>query len=384
MMGVHGLPNQATGGIPRFNRPAPVVTPRPNPNPSGAPNGAVNYYGDFGGCGWWRMHMPETMINYSKLGMITGMHKLIPDPNFYKDVKCVRLQRQASPVHAEFFKNLRKASDDMGFKLVYEIDDIVFKDDIPDFNKAKSAFDSDETLNSILSMMNDCHELTVTCDYMKNYYAEKLDHDNIRVIPNMPSKIWFDGYYSSTKVMTDYNTFKNRPRILYAGSGNHFDIEGKGRDDDFTHVIDAIIKSRKNLKWVFQGSIPNQLMPFVKSGEMEFHKWAFVPNYPKAIYDLKINAVVAPLMDCTFNKAKSNIKYLEAACLGIPGVFQDLVTYKDAPIRFSDGADMIKKLTKLLENRQYYAKMSKLARNYADSMWLDDHIDMYTDMYFGG
>ena len=184
--------------------------------------------------------------------------------------------------------------------------------------------------------------------------------------------------------MNDYNNFKDRPRILYAGSGNHFDVEGKGRSDDFSHVIGAIIKSRKDFKWVFLGSMPQELMPYVKSGEMEFHNWTFVPEYPKKMFDLQINAVVAPLMDCTFNKAKSNIKYLEAACLGIPGVFQDLVTYKDAQIKFTDGSDMLRKLTKLLENRKYYAKMSKLARNYAEGMWLDDHIDMYTDMYFGG
>jgi hypothetical protein len=101
------------------------------------------------------------------------------------------------------------------------------------------------------------------------------------------------------------------------------------------------------------------------------------------INNLNINAVVAPLMNCTFNMAKSNIKYLESACLGIPGVFQDLITYKDAPILFTDGPEMVKKLKKLLGDRKYYAKMSKQARSYAETMWLDDHIDEYTDLYFG-
>jgi len=108
--GVHGLPSQGHIGTPQFK---PTVRPKPK-QPTYTPSalaGAVNYYGDYGGCGWWRMHLPETMINYSKKGMITGLHKLIPDANFYRDVKCVRLQRQASPVHAKFFKGLRKASD---------------------------------------------------------------------------------------------------------------------------------------------------------------------------------------------------------------------------------------------------------------------------------
>jgi len=374
-----GIPQTALSNIPTFNRPAPVVKPQPVNEKQ---KSSVNYYGDFGGCGWWRMQMPETMINYSKLGTVTGLHKLIPYSDFYSDVRSVRLQRQASPEHAVFINELKKVAGKHDFKLIYEIDDIVFRDDIPEFNRAKSAFDTEEILGSIIEMMNTCDMLTVTCDYMKDYYLNHLDHDNIRVIPNMPSRMWFDGYYDKTRIMTNYNTNKNRPRVLYAGSGNHFDVENKGRDDDFTHVVDHIIKTRKEFKWVFMGSIPMAVRPYIKSKEMEFHHWSMIQNYPRAIHDLKVNAVVAPLMDCTFNKAKSNIKFLESACLGIPGVFQDLVTYKDAPLKFTDGADMIKKLEKLLSDKQYYAKMSKTARMYADKMWLDDHIDEYTDMYF--
>jgi len=381
MMGVHGLPVGVGNGlqIPTFNRPPLSSNPKPK---EGRPNNAVNYYGDFGGCGWWRMQMPETMINFGKKGVITGLHKLIPDPAFYADIKTVRLQRQASPQHADFFDHLKTVSVKNGMKLVYEIDDIIFKQDIPDFNKAKIAFNTDEILQSTLRMMNMCDKLTVTCDFMKDYYLQHLDHDNITVIPNMPSKMWFDNFYSTQTIMKNFDDNKNRPRVLYAGSGNHFDVEGKGRDDDFTHVKDAIINSRKDFKWVFMGSIPQYLHQYVKSGDMEFPPWSVIMNYPKMIHSLKVNAVVAPLMDCTFNKAKSNIKYLEAACLGIPGVFQDLVTYKDAPVRFTDGKDMVNKLQKVLADRKYYAKLSKQSRMYADTMWLDDSIDMYTDLYY--
>ena len=138
----------------------------------------------------------------------------------------------------------------------------------------------------------------------------------------------------------------------------------------------------KDFKWVFLGSIPHQLMNYAKNGDIEFHNWCSIMNYPAYIDSLEVNAVVAPLMDCTFNKAKSNIKYLESACLGIPGVFQDLITYKDAPVKFSDGNDMINKLRKLFTNRQFYNKISKSSRSYAETMWLDDHLDMYTDLFF--
>lgn len=381
LIGVNGLPVgfQPNIEIPQFNRPNPVVKPQ---HGDSRPNNAVNYYGDFGGCGWWRMQLPELLINYGKHGVVTGMHKLIPDENFYRDVRSIRLQRQASPVHADFFKHLRGIADKHDIKMIYEIDDIIFKDDIPDFNKAKSTYDSDEILKSTIELMNLCDTMSVSCDFMKTYYEDHLGHKNIQVIPNMAPKMWFDGLYSSSETMNRFDKNKNRPRVLYAGSGNHFDIDQKGLDDDFSHVNEAIINSRKDFKWVFMGSIPKQLQEYVRNGDMEFHNWAPVHFYPQAMSKLNVNAVVAPLMDCTFNKAKSNIKYLESAYLGIPGVYQDIVTYKEAPNRFTDGKSMVSKLHKILEDRKLYAKLSKQSRTYAETMWLDDNLDIYKDLYF--
>lgn len=381
MMGVAGLP-QGYGGnmmtpIQQRTGPAPA-----NPVPKEKSKHAVQFYGDFGGCGWWRLSQPETLINFAKLGVVTGMHKLIPDERFYQDISSVRLQRQASPQHAQFMKYVRQLADKSGFKMIYEVDDIIFKDDIPDFNKAKPAFNSPEILKASIDMMMMCDKMTVSCDFMKDYYYDKLKHPNIQVFNNMPSKMWFDGYYDNSKIMKRFDMNKKRPRILYAGSGNHFDIDQKGYDDDFSHVKDVIIKTRKDFKWVFLGSIPMYLREYVKSGEMEFHPWTTIPNYPAAIDALNVNAVVAPLLDCTFNCAKSNIKYLESACLGIPGVFQDIITYKEAPLRFTTGDDMVNKLKKLFADRKFYAKISKQSRTYAESMWLDDHLDQYVDLYF--
>ena len=384
IQGVHGLPVGFNAPINNISNTNPKISnDNSKPNPATKSDMAIQYYGDFGGCGWWRMHLPEMMINYTKAGVLTGLHKLIPEANFYSDVKSVKLQRQASPDHAKFLTYLKDTvKKQHDFNIIYEVDDIIFKQDIPDFNKAKVAFDSDEILKASMHMMNICDKMTVSCEFMKNYYLEHLDHDNIHVIPNMPTKMWFDGFYNNGQIMQNFDKHKNRPRVLYAGSGNHFDIDRKGFDDDFSHVNDAIIKNIKNFKWVFLGSIPHQLIKYIKSGDIEFHNWCSIMNYPSFINSLEVNAVVAPLMDCTFNKAKSNIKYLESACLGIPGVFQDLVTYKDAPVRFSDGNDMINKLRKLFTNRQFYNKISKSSRTYADTMWLDDHLDVYTDLYF--
>ena len=380
-LGVHGLPQNYTPftAVPTNQQ----QEPKKQQSEDQMMNCAVNYRGDLGGCGFWRLQLPELQINYSKRGNILGLTKLIPDENFYNDIKSVRLQRQASVEHLQFLTHLRNIADKKGIRLIYEIDDVILKHDIPDFNVAKDAYIEDAVLDSTVKMMQMCDEMTVTCQYLKDYFTEKVHHKNIKIIPNRPSKMWFDGFYHPSKIMTSFEKHLKKPRILYAGSGNHFNIkQTKGLKDDFHHVIDTIIKTRKQFKWVFMGSFPYELKPYIDCGEMELHPWSIIMNYPQDIFKLDVNAVIAPLVDCTFNRGKSNIKYLESACLGIPGAFQDMVTYKDAPIRFKTGDEMIDQLKNLLTNRQYYAKMSKNARNYANTMWIDDHIKEYEDLYF--
>lgn len=394
-LGVHGLPHNFTplmGGTNGIQPKEPQIKQQQQEAENSKVS--VNYYGDHGGCGWWRLQLPELEINYSKRGNILGLTKLIPggfvkddvfiEDGFYSDVKSVRLQRQASVEHHAFFTHLRKVADKRNIKLIYEIDDVILKDDIPDFNVAKDAYKDPKTYDATVAIMKMCDQMTVTTDYLKQYFEDKIGHKNIKVIPNMSSRMWFDGFYNSTKIMTSFEKNYKRPRVLYAGSGNHFNLkQTKNQKDDFHHVLDVIIKTKKQFKWVFMGAYPYELKQYIDSGEMELHNWANIPDYPQKLYELNANAVIAPLVDCAFNKSKSNIKYLESAYLGIPGVFQDMVTYKEAPIKFKTGDEMIDQLKNLLTNRQIYTKMSKSARNYANTMWLNDHISEYEELYFG-
>jgi len=358
-------------------------TPPPLEIPGQGLNRAVNYYADYAGCGWWRMIAPEMLLNMNQKCVINGLTTMVLDPRFYGGIKAVRLQRQATPVQLEFVKFLKSIASHHNYKIIYEIDDIIFKDDIPDFNRCKVAFENDQILNSCIEMMKMSDEISVTCQFMKDYYTHKTGNKNITVVPNYPAKMWMDKHYEPDRILKNYQDNKKKPRVAYVGSGTHIDVLNKtNQRDDFHHVVDAIIKTRNDFKWVFVGCFPLPCKPFIDRGEMEFIQWFPLMDLWKAYYEPKMSAVFAPLQDITFNKAKSNIKFLESACLGIPGVFQNLVTYQDAPLKFNKGTDLIDQLKLLLKDEDTYMNYSKQARAYADTMWLDDHLDEFNELYF--
>lgn len=344
---------------------------------------AVNYYADYAGCGWWRMIAPEVLLNINTKAVINGLTTMVLDPRFYAGIKSVRLQRQATPVQLQFLRFLEQGANQHNFKIIYEIDDIIIKHDIPDYNRCKVAFESDEIMNSCIEMMKMSDEISVTCQYMKDYYISKTGNKKVTVIPNYPAKMWMDGHYDTRKILKDYQLNRKKPRIAYVGSGTHIDVMNKtNQKDDFAHIVDDIISSRKDFQWVFVGCFPLACKPFIDRGEMEFVQWFPLMELWKAYTQPSINAVIAPLQDNSFNRAKSNIKYLEAATCGIPGVFQDIVTYKDAPLRFTTGAELMDQLKTLTRDESNYMKYSKKARDYADTMWLDDHLDEFVELYY--
>lgn len=382
-MGQVGTPMGAPAGTVYQPNIKKAPQPPPLPMPSAGLKRAVNYYADYAGCGWWRMIMPETLINIEQKGVINGLTSMVLDPRFYQGIDCVRLQRQATPIQLQFVKFLKEGAKIHDFKLIYEIDDIIFKDDIPDFNRCKVAFEDEKIFTSSVEMMQLCDEISVTCQYMKDYYIDKTGNKNITVMPNYPAKMWMDGHYNPDKILSNYRENKARPRVAYIGSGTHIDVSNKtGQKDDFYHVGQQIIKTRHEFKWVFVGAFPLSCKKYIDNGDMEFVPWVPLKDLATAYTKTNCQAVYAPLVDCAFNRAKSNIKYLEAATCGIPGVFQDMATYDMAPLRFTDGVSLVKQLRRLLNNESTYIKYSTDARAYADTMWLDDHLDEYQELYF--
>jgi len=319
-----------TPGVPRYTSPANKPNASIKPPESRLPQG-VNYCADYSGCGLWRMKWPEYMLNCMQKCSINSNTTMVIDSRYYAGVSAVRVQRQATPAQKQFVSFLKQISQDTGMRVLYDVDDVVFREDIPMYNAYRDAFTTDEIRQTSQEIMELCDEITVPSEYMKQYYLGKIKNKNITVIPNLPPRFWLDKFFSKHKLIENYKRYcrgkKAKPRILYCGSNTHFDIANKNDGlDDFTHVNDSIIKTVKDFQWIFQGCIPKQLAPYVKAGMIEFYPWQPIMKLPQFIADLNVNVAVAPLADNNFNRSKSDIKFIEGAAHGIPVICQNLPT----------------------------------------------------------
>jgi len=376
------------GGASPFGAVQPPTQPAASDNPERPKEldlpRFLSYYADYSGCGHWRMIWPEQVMNAHMKAVCHGTTVMNLDPRYYIMAKGVRIQRQATKQQLEFVKFLMEIKKQTGMKVMYEIDDLCFKEDIPDYNKYKPAFVNPEIRESAQAIMSMCDEITVTCDFMKDYYMDKTGNKNISVIPNFMPKFWLGNHYDLTKNMNNLDKFKKKPRILYAGSGAHFDVDNRvGQKDDFYHVNDIIRRTVDKYQWVFLGAFPLSLMDLIKSGKIEFHQWKRLFEYGQAISDLNINMMVAPLENNNFNKSKSDLKYIEACAFGLPIACQDLCTYANAPVKFNTGDEMIDRINETLKDTDKYKSICKKARQYADTRWLetDTNIDCYMELY---
>ena len=354
------------------NQPSAPVAPE-QPRELSLPR-YVNYLADYSGCGFWRILWPERHINEIGAGCSTSLTAMVFDPRWYGNVKCVKIQRQASNDQREFVKYLKEVQKEHNFKIIYEVDDVVFREEIPDYNKFKFAFDNDEIRNNCIEIINMCDEVTVTCDFMRKLYQEKTGKKEITVIPNFVPYTWMGHVFNKRQVYDSYDKNKKKPRVLYTGSGAHYDVDNKnGGIDDFSHVLKLVEKTIDKYQWVFVGAFPPQLFKYVQQRKIEFHPWQNLADYPRFIANLNAQVMIAPLYDNNFNRSKSDIKFIESCVLGLPCLVQDMETYKNAPdfLKFKTGDDLEQKLEAILKKKASYYSNVDMFRNIGEKRFLE-------------
>lgn len=377
-----GMPN-----TPLVTRDPNVVAPPPPAMPSTGLKRALNYLADYGGCGYYRCMAPNFLLNLQQRAVITETTTMILDERYYSTVEAVKVQRQATPAQKEFIFSLKSLFEkrNLKVKMMYEIDDVVFAEDIPLYNRNREAFTAPEIQDSIKAIFSMMDEITVTSDYFKDYLIAKTGNKNVTVIPNYLMKWWFDRYYNLHQLVKDYDKNKKKPVIAIFASGTHCDVLNRtNQQDDFSGVVNHIIKTKTEFVWHFYGSYPLTLKPFIDKGEMKFTPWVQLTEFPEVMANSGAQLTFAALQDNNFNRCKSNIKLIEAGALGIPCVCPDMPTYKDAFLKYSNGNEFIDCIKTALKNQTVYADFCKKSRSHAEKFWLDDEPNLmkHYEAYF--
>jgi hypothetical protein len=341
----------------------------------------LTHCADKSGCAHYRMIWPSYVLNSCKEYITNNFMRAIIDQDWYHGFDVVRVQRQVSPQQFELFKLLRKATEKYGVRLIYEIDDIPLYEDIPLYNKNRKSFARDDYRSNIINMMEMSDEVTVSTKFMKYYFSTKIKNNKITYIPNYIPRFWMDRFFDEDKLKVNFKKHNKKPRILYAGSASHYSMS-HGVEDDFTKLVEYVIKTMKDYQWIFFGGMPRDLIPYWKQGKIEFHNYSPVVDYPYTFANIKPNITIAPLLKNNFNRAKSHIKLTESAAYGIPCICQsDIEPYSDAIYTFDTPDELDSQIKMLTNNSDSYMKACRKSRMLSEKYWLEDNVDVWDELY---
>ena len=351
----------------------------------------IVYLADTSGTGLWRRIFQANAINgiANQLNTsITTTQTPIIDQNYYHGVSSVTVQRWINDTHCNLFlKFLKPLMDANSGWLVYEIDDNMAAQHIPKFNRGRAAFESPQVQENIRLMLNAADFVTVTTDYLKNFYHQHygIPLENIIAIPNLLPKWWFGDRYDPEKKLKQFSQFKAKPRIGIVSSLSHYNIDkvrvdksGKAArlkkqpdgsevwvnednqvvpedqttliNDDFDEVCDCIRSTINDFQWVLFGHCPPKIVDLAKKGKIEVHGGVPLLNYASKLENLQLQAIVAPIADIEFNRCKSFIKTMECAAIGVPLFASNYEPYKRVMPKeqlFTTGEELKQHLLKL-------------------------------------
>jgi glycosyltransferase involved in cell wall biosynthesis len=125
--------------------------------------------------------------------------------------------------------------------------------------------------------------------------------------------------------VTQPSPIEGKLRILWSGSRTH------SKDLELIDgVIEPVLKRwGDRVEFVYVGAISgNGAFKYLHNG-VHFEKGVDLSMYPRLLGVIKPQIVLAPLVDCDFNRAKSSIRVMEAGCLAAPVIASPVGEYAE-------------------------------------------------------
>lgn len=382
----------ALSKIQLIKAPAPKSGPDPKSKPAKAsapirldPNRFYTFgstHIDVGGCSYYRiLFISQLLSQINDNAAFCDSRILFLAKELFPHLASFRLQRACTSRDLRWFRDiLLPAKRQYRFPLVYEIDDILVREDIPEYNCYRDIFK--EGKDAIPVYMDNSDAVTVTCDPLADYYSRKfgLPRGKFRVIPNYLPRYFFDTYDEAVILDRIRSQKSRKPRVCFSCGMSHFDMKLTGAGDDFSGIIDWIAANRRKYEFVFHGGFPPALAKYAA----DFTRIPVGPflDYPRVRRSIRADLFIQPLRRSMFNECKSPIKLLESWAEGTPAFVQDLGSYmKIAPDACFDTADKLDRMVNALF-ADPDAQLQVIRANYTrmKDYWLDDHLNEWLEV----
>lgn len=274
-------------------------------------------YADCGGCGHYRVKWPADYLIANGCPVVPSRLVMV-----FQGLTGISVQR---PLESSVYDTLKRLK---GITRVVDFDDMLFKlygEDLPEYNHATAEMDLKETTSVIKKGFKNIDKLTVSTEFLKkaisdnynSYFSDSFE--GIDVVPNtLPSWLWNFGRRA------DIEEDIKKPRVLFAGSSTHYPLSGSDLGDFSPELVKWLHEDIDKIDLVFVGNIPLFLQDI--ADKITVVPFSNVLNYPRLLWNLAADFIIAPLKENIFNKCKSNLKYLEASAVGsvlVGSVFED-------------------------------------------------------------
>lgn len=232
-------------------------------------------------------------------------------------------------------------------KLITEVDDWIF--DIPAYNVASNPYRPGSDKEQIaFDQIKLSDAVIVSTSFLKENLQTMFPEKPIYVIPNaIDFDIW-------DKVTSDGKMEPKAPgvvRIGYTGCANH-----SGDMEIVKPVLLQLLEDYPNLEVIIAqdlGCFKGVSHPRLKL----LNRWVSIPEYPSMVKGWDLDIGIAPLRDNQFNRAKSNLRWIEYSALGLPTVASAVRPFNECVKNDVNGflcksqADWMENLNRLIKDK---------------------------------
>jgi glycosyltransferase involved in cell wall biosynthesis len=341
------------------------------------------------GCYIVRCLLPLTANGWD--GDQTSLHPFTRTPEdktrAAKDADIIVFHRPETESKFELARLLKK----QGKKIVFDNDD-TYKDDT--VVKLNDYFDKERTRRGLQAVNKAADSFAISADLVtcttewlaKEY--RKLN-PNVVVLPN-----YVDPFYFNEPI-------RNETDIVRIG------VTGSITSSTDLDIAAPIIRHYENdprVKIVFFGLQANRKenpkveamyrdeYKFLDSVDVEWHGAVNADVYYDKLNSLKLDLMIMPRADNYFNRAKSNLKFLEASMFEIPCIGQGF-TDGQSPYQVNpedskymklviDNNDWIPEIEKMIIDKEGRREMGRKAKEYVETNYnIEDYAHLWEDAY---